>query len=105
MVAKLCAALLIALCVAPETAPFSTMGPADPVSASNTDVRILAGQVADTDEALTIERSDFLHQSRLCGLVVVACSPVAPAHARRINPFDAHSHTLDAPALRTILRI
>ncbi len=110
MVAKLFAALLVVLCVLPATAPFSTDGPAD--SLGSRDAGAAHGTAIDValvgdpnDDAVTLERADFLQQSRLCARVAASSSashPVLEAFRVAITPTAS---TLDTPALLTVLRI
>jgi hypothetical protein len=109
VVAKLCAALLVALCILPSTAPFSTDGPASVPLNTNAVIGTLANHASamdpDDNDALMLERSHFLRQPRLFALMVVAsCS--AAAVSFRLRPAVAPTSFLpNCSSLKTILRL
>jgi hypothetical protein len=110
-VAKLCAALLVVLCIMPMTAPFSTVGSTDSLSGRSADAVIgtLATHTAVTDtddnDALVLERLSFLRQPSLCALVVAA-SGDAPATVSAFFPSAGPpAFTIDSPPLKTVLRL
>ena len=108
MLAKFCAAWLVVLSALPFTAPFSTFDTADLFSARHTGdvIGTLPIQALTTDhnDALALKRSDFLRQSRLYALAVVASSDTAPVLTLFL-PSVPTTFSLDHPPLKTILRL
>jgi hypothetical protein len=109
MVAKFCAVWLVVLSALPFTAPFSTFDTAGLFAVRHTDDVIgtlpIQASPTDHDDALALERSDFLRQSRLCALVVVASSDTAPVLTLLPPSVAPTALSLDDPPLRTILRL
>src|SRR4029077_20865863 len=74
-IAKVCAAWLVALCLTPTTAPFSTLGAADSLAAQ-TDEPIIGAMLPHpaavdlNDDALVLERATFLREAGLSALTV-----------------------------------
>jgi hypothetical protein len=111
-VAKLCAALLVVLCIAPTTAPFSTLGSTDFLFGRSADAVIgtLASHISVTDsddnDALVLERLPFLRQPILDALVVAAFSDAAATVPTAFLPFAGPpAFTIDSPPLKTVLRL
>jgi hypothetical protein len=80
IVAKLCAALLVALVILPNTAPFCTLVVADSPASRHAVIGTTAhASVADPDDddALVLERSHVLFQSHLWALMSVASCEAA----------------------------
>jgi hypothetical protein len=107
--AKLWALWFVVLSALPFTAPFSTFDAADLLSGRDTDnvIGTLAVQTCptDNDNALTLERWDFIRQSRLCARVVVASLDAAPVLARLAPSVAPISINPNPPALQRILRL
>lgn len=111
-VARLCAALLVVLCIVPTTAPFSTLGSADFLFGRSADAVIgtLATHtsVTDTDDndALVLERLHFLRQPILYALVGAASGDAAAAVPTAFFPGAGPSaFTIDSSPLKTVLRL
>jgi hypothetical protein len=109
MVAKFCAVWLVVLSALPFTAPFSTFDTADLFGARHTGDVIgtpsIQASATDHNDALALERSDFLRQSRLCALVVVASNDTAPVLTLLLPSVVPTTFSLDHPPLKTILRL
>jgi hypothetical protein len=90
---------LVVLCIVPTTAPFSIAsmplsGARDNIASAATNV--IAQSVSDdNNDAIALERSTFLSQSRAC-----ACS--TSTHAVRVN--GSMLLAPDAPALASLYR-
>jgi hypothetical protein len=111
-VAKLCAALLVVLCIVPTTAPFSTLGSTDFLFGRSVDAMIgtLATHTSLTDtddnDALVLERLHFLRQPILYALVVTASGDAAATVPTAFFPFAGPpAFTIDSPPLKAILRL
>jgi hypothetical protein len=111
MVAKLCAALLVALCILPNTAPFRTLVSADSLTGRHTDAVIgtLTTHTSvtdpDDDDALVLERSHVLLQSRLCALMAVASCDAAVVIGLFRPALAPATPTLSFSPLKTVLRL
>jgi|SRR6185436_12764453 len=111
MVAKAVATLLLVLCILPTTAPFSSVGSTNALGEHNPVTTIsVAGDhssVADAgdEDALVLERSNFLKHSRLCASAVVGFCETASTFAPFLSPAARSTFALDLPPLRTVLRL
>jgi hypothetical protein len=108
MLTKGFALLLVVLCIVPTTAPFSValtpLPDADHSFASAGPDAVAPSLSDDNNDAIALERSTFLSQSRAC-----ACSTAT--HARRVtasNSLGAKAPVLDSifrPPIFTVLRV
>jgi hypothetical protein len=109
MVAKLCAALLVALCILPNTAPFQTLVLADFTTGQRADAGTLTTHTSVTDpddnDALVLERSHVSRQARLCALTVVASCDAAAVFAVFRPAVAPPTFILDLSRLKTVLRL
>ena len=106
------AVLLVALCVLPNTAPFSSIASATCSTARDTGVRVheetRLPPLADTDndDAIALERSTFLNESRACSSGVVPGTDGAAAFVSIVECFThTHLSSVHRPACPSVLRV
>jgi hypothetical protein len=110
-VAKLCAALLVALVILPNTAPFRTLVVADALASRHADAVVGAltahPSVADPDDddALLQEQSNSLQQLRLCALIAVASYEAAAVFSLFRPAVAPTTVILSLSPLKTVLRL
>jgi len=103
--------LLVVLCVLPNTAPFSSIPSAACSTARDTDMRINQdGRVApladaDNDDAIALERSTFLDESRICSSGLVPSTYGMTAFAAIFECSRTHLGSVHRPACPSVLRV
>jgi hypothetical protein len=109
---RLSAALLVALCILPTTAPFRTLVLTDSATGRHADTVIgtmttihTSVTDPDDDDALVLERSQVLRESRLCALMAVASGDAAVVIGLFRPALAAARFILSFSPLKTVLRV
>jgi hypothetical protein len=103
--------LLVVLCMLPNTAPFSSIASATYSTARDTDVRVdqdgrvppLA--VTDNADAMALERSTFLDESRVCSSGLVPSTYGTTAFTPIFECSRTNFSSVHRPACPSVLRV